>query len=521
VSARGLALGLAAVALAAPAPASRAADEEPFEILALQVPGRPVEAFAAGEGLARPRLVVASVAGAPPDEERWISIFPPLPASGARPGPAVRIEVGPEVAAFDVGDVHPGGSPEIALLSARELALVPPGGEPQRIALATPLPLPPRTRELSRLRFLRDWTGEGRLSALLPSLDGALLVSFADARQRTLAFPVLSEYVTAEPPDPVSEGYAAVELVWPDLEQADDDGDGRPDVFALTRFHVFVFRAGSRGLAPRPARRARMPAFPWEAERQPEVNALRAFASDLDGDGRADLVVHRTEGNLLDSRTTTDVHANDGRGASPETPPAATLETRGGLGAVRLVDLDGDGRRELVQTFVPFDVLQLVRVLVRRRVEATLRVLRFEGSGLGHLVPSWETQLGYPLDFAAGRIVGLLPTLDGDWNGDGHRDLLHGEKQGIAIRLGRSQSAGPGFGPVAARQTLGSAERSAVADLDGDGLDDLVFWDPLDLEGRVHVARNRGVLPGSPPRVRAAEPGADPATRAPRPEPGR
>jgi hypothetical protein len=43
-----------------------------------------------------------------------------------------------------------------------------------------------------------------------------------------------------------------------------------------------------------------------------------------------------------------------------------------------------------------------------------------------------------------------------------------------------------------------------AADLDADGLRDLVAWDPLDGEGRVRVGRNRGVLPGTPPALRAA-----------------
>jgi hypothetical protein len=55
-----------------------------------------------------------------------------------------------------------------------------------------------------------------------------------------------------------------------------------------------------------------------------------------------------------------------------------------------------------------------------------------------------------------------------------------------------------------ASQALPLSGELVAADLDGDGLADFVAWDPLDGQGRVRVARNRGVLPGTPPAFRAA-----------------
>ena len=50
-----------------------------------------------------------------------------------------------------------------------------------------------------------------------------------------------------------------------------------------------------------------------------------------------------------------------------------------------------------------------------------------------------------------------------------------------------------------------------VADLDGDGLDDLVVYDPLDEKGAVQVLWNRGALPGTAPRLQRAASGDAPA----------
>ncbi len=492
--------GLLALAAAA------AAEPPPFELRELRVPGRPIDVVAIGQGPERPRLLVISVEGTPPEERRHVSLFPPLrPGTPAAPEPWQR-EAGPEVVAVDAADVRPAPGPEILLLSAGALRIAAPAGEDERLPLPAPLPLPPRTRDLSRLAFVRDWNGDGAPAALLPSLRGLVLLPLDGRPPRELALPVDTLYETPAEDRPVHSGYAEARLVWPGLALADDDGDGRPDLFATDRFRLRVFRSGTRGLAPVPTRTARMPLFSPEEERRHDSNSLRAFVTDLDGDGRADLVVHRTEGSLMRSHASTSVFRNPGTGAVPSGAPAATLEARGGFGSIQLQDLDADGRDEIVQTVVPFGVLQLVRVLVRRQVEARLAVYRFrpEGGDADPLVRTWQADLSYPLDFDEGRIVGLLPTLEGDWNGDGRKDLLHGSGgSAVEIRLGRGEEAGPAFGPVAARQELPVSDRAVVVDLDRDGLDDLVLFDPVDASGRIVVGWNRAALPGSPPQLRA------------------
>lgn len=498
------------------APASSARADDPlFDLETRRVPGRPVEVFAATWGLDAPEVVVLSVEGWPPDERRWVTVLGARPL-GPAPAPPWVVPVGPDVVAVDAAELGRGPGAELALLTAGSLHIARRDGPAEPVALGPTLPLPPRTRQLSRLRMIRDWSGDGRPEALLPALGGLLLLPLGGGTPRTLSLPVRTLYETFEPGEPLHEGYVHAELVWPSLARADDDGDGRPDLFAFGRFDFRVFRAGPDGLPPEPSRSAAFAPFTFEEEHRHEANTLRAFATDVDGDGRAEVVLHRTEGSLMRSHATTQIFANPGDGAVAGTP-AATLDARNGFGQVLLRDLDGDGRQELVQTLVPFGVLQLVRVLVRRRVEATLRVYAVDGPGIDDLRETWSAEVGYGLDFDAARVQGLLPTVDGDWNGDGLSDLLRGDDaQTLEIRLGRRGDDGPGFGDDRARQELPLAvERAVVTDLDGDGLDDLILYDPLDREGRVLLATNRGALPGTGPSLRAPEGDVPPADSEP------
>ncbi len=479
---------------------------DPFAVALLPVPGRPLEAMAAAvAGERAPRLVVVSVEGSAPDERRHVSIF--APESGGGPARIGGIEVPHEFVAFDVADLEPGGALEIALLAGDRLELRSlASGELLRARrFDPPLPLPPRTRGLGRQPIVGTWSGDGALTALVPALGGLAHVPFDGGPVQRLPFPLVTEYEAGDDAAGVRPGVLAALIGWPELGQGDDDGDGRADLIALSRYEVAVFRTGPGGLPAEPTRRAPLRPFTADEELRPQATSASLFARDLDGDGLVDLVLHRTFGTLLRSDATTRFWRNRGSGADPSATPDASVAGSGGFGSIFLEDLEGDGRVEALQILVPFGVVQLVRALVTQTVQARLTGYHFEGAGLGTPHPSFEQTLTLALDADDGRVAGILPTARGDWNGDGLRDLLHGESlERLALRLGTRGARGPAFGPVAARQNVPSADRACVADLDGDGLDDLALYDTRSAGGGVHFLRNRGTLPGTPPGLREA-----------------
>jgi hypothetical protein len=495
---------LAALALvggiALAATATRADPEDAgskaFTVSALPVPGRPLEVVTATvTGERTPRLVVVSVEGAAPDERRHVSSFA-LGAGGVL-GPAGAIEVPAEFVAFDVADLEPGGGLEIALLAGERLEVrsLASGALLRGRRFEPPLPLPPRTRGLGRQPIVGAWSGDGALTALVPALGGLAQVPFDGGPVRRLPFPLVTEYLAGDDAAGVRPGVLAAVIGWPELGQGDDDGDGRSDLLALSRYEVAVFRTTPSGLPAEPSRRIALRPFTAEEELRPQATSASLFARDLDGDGLVDLVLHRTFGTLLRSDATTRFWRNAGRGADPSGPPDASIAGSGGFGSIFLEDLEGDGRVEALQLLVPFGVVQLVRALVTQTVQAQLSGYRFEGPGLGVPRASFELTITLALDADDGRVAGVLPTARGDWNGDGLRDLLHGESlERVALRLGARGERGPTFGSVAARQDVPSADRACVADLDGDGLDDLALYDTRLEGGGVHVLLNRGTL---------------------------
>jgi hypothetical protein len=509
-------------ALLALLPAGLAGAEDVFEARELRVAGRPLLAFPLrlGEGGAGTDLGILVARGGPPDETREVALFD---TRRGAPGSAPRsIALAPDEVALDVADVDPAPGDELVLVSAERLRIVPtsPSGVARTIRLEPPLPLPARMRDVSFLGATADWNGSGEPSILLPTAEGIRIVGLRSGSATALAIPVHAEYETLDPATTARNTFFSAQLVWPSFSLGSDDGGPRRDLFALSRYGIDVFRGGATGLAAQPSRSMKLRPFTLEEELRPRATQLQILARDLDGDGLTDLVLHRSFGTLQRSEDSTEIHRNSGSGADVAAPPEARIAPRTGVGILDAVDLDGDGRLEIVQARIGFGLVQLLRVLTTRRAQVELRVDRVDGPGIAGLSPSWSDTISVGLDFEQGRLEGLVPTVDGDWNGDHRKDLLLGlSGHQIGILLGVAGERGAAFSGSTVTQDLPATGRSLVADLDADGLDDLVVHDPRDPKGAVHWLRNRGVLPGTAPMLRAipepAKPKAGPEAAQP------
>ena len=319
-------------------------------------------------------------------------------------------------------------------------------------------------------------TGRRVASSLLADLDGdgaselVLLSDVGEAEPRLeIARGAAAGGFELPPVSPVPDGYP--EILQP---PADFDGDGHLDVLTIGYEQLSLMLGTGDGR------------FVSGASTPTSVNPWPMPVADLNGDGRLDLVQAAGDGFAVA------VGLPDGTFAA--TPSAGERS----IGKAALGDIDGDGHPDLAVTEWPGDTVDIylgdgalgftraaslaVDVYVSQLILADLDSDGFldlfvgadgqrpppEGEPLGPLVsPTW---LG---DGLGGFTAGAAIDLNGhafraaDIDGDGAVDVLGTDAMAFGDGSGH-------FGPPEPLPSAGSWQIE-LADMDGDGLSDLLF----------------------------------------------
>lgn len=488
---------------AAPEP-SRAADSSPFAIHSHDITGliRQVWTFKVSRCReSESDLLILSTDGGPPNQQKRLTWMPC--GSGLNPDdPRIIARSLPDSTALvDVARLPNREGPQLLIVGAAGLRVESLGGSepPRDFLIPGGLPLPPSPWDIARVPIVDEWDGNGRVSALVPALSGGWLVDLDTGATRALEMPIYASYETYMPFLPATVWkWMIQEVTWPTLDRADDNGDGRLDLFALSRWGIWIYHTGPDGLPQKPSRKIEYVPFDEETERRHQATVNNYFARDIDGDTRADLMLSAIGGGLMDGHSDTRIYLNGGTGVAIGDAPNAVRNTKGGFSGFDFVDVDGDGRDEIIEMTMEFGIVQMIRILVTRKAETRFRVLVLDPKVPDGIRTIFEDEFSFGLNFADASVSGLIPSL-GDWNGDGVKDLMLARSDDeIGFRLGSKQRGEPVFGRTIKNQRvpLESGE-TRVADLNGDGLDEIVAFTDKDPSKPLIVLENLGRLPGT------------------------
>ncbi|HTO54434.1 MAG TPA: VCBS repeat-containing protein [Myxococcota bacterium] len=499
---------LALSLLLAFAPTARADTvQDPFEMIELAGTGRTVAAELGDfDGDGHTDLLQIAFVGMPPDDKRYIRLWTQGEDGKLDAKPKYEVTLPDDSAAYDVADVLP-DSPGLELVLLRPLGLTIVSfanpAVPQRdlrVEGGTMIPAEDE-RGLDRLRLV--YTEFGKEPWLLvPLLSQTVFLSPSGAEKARLDSGARANYFVQQRPGALLvDSDIQLLLDVPRIAVGDVDGDGRPDVISSGRHRVRVFLQREDGtFARKPSRELKL-GLVSEQDQIRGSGSVRVDARDVNGDGKVDLLISHLSGGITDAKTDSNLYLNHGGTWNLSKPDFSCPSAGAGWGADQLIDIDHDGKPELMHVAVAFGVLDVIQALVTRSIDAEISVYREDADGNYPKLPWFQRKLTISMSFETARPLGFIPNGNFDVNGDGFADLLTpGKGDRLDVWLGGS---GGISSSVAGRQMLTSSGRLRGGDWNGDGLADLLLYDPRAPTAPVQIALNRGLLPGTLPSIGA------------------
>ena len=446
------------------------------------------------DGDGRKDLLAVYRTGIPPYQKRSFAIFWNRGGVFA-PRPDLTLAVDEaEACAFDVGPASDGHADDLLLVTPRGVSAKSfpgrVGGAPRKLVEHPTFFHQPINGELPRVRLMHDLAGKNSHDLLVPSLGALAIFRHVGDRYEKAAELEVDMEVSGGPKR--GEGIE-VRYGFPALHVVDTDGDGLRDIVATQEDRVAIYRQGPGFVFHPQPDFSRDFSVRTPADHRERGTSATTLVSDLDGDGFVDLIVRKQvfEG-VTSARSTSYVFLGRKDGFSKE--PAEVLESEGvSLFQTQLVDLDGDGRPDLVVPYTSFGVFALIRMLTAKTAKVDFQIYPFDRKSRKFAVePVSERELKFRIPLAGDTDLQAV-SLTADVTGDGKPDLIFGSSEDqldIYPALGGGEFAS---NPAETVEVRAAGVMEAV-DLDGKGRSDLVLHYPKTRghRGEIVVLTNRG-----------------------------
>lgn len=420
-----------------------------FESISWEVGGEIVEMGAAdlnGDGLKE--IIVASNVYHDKETRRFLGCYRIARDQPQSVSEVFRWEAGPEAVVWDTGGV-PGSNRErgVYYLAADGLWLLEQAGpvvRPVHVIDERPLLATGQEDSFLALDFIRDWNGDGKEEVLIPCTSSAKFYGLGGQGAFDLYEVVPVRQFSAYNNNVLFgrrlNGYHLLSIfIYPLIVPTDLDGDGRQDVLVIQGGKGCRYIRNEEG-------RLEPDASVWDLDIRTADEVIRHRATlsyhvvDLNRDGCADVVVHKVSARFHDWNAETAVFlgSRQGRGLKG---PSLRFFSKGFLSGVSLDDLDGDGMADLSIWSVKMGLWPLIDILLRKVINLESEYHYHAGESIFTKRPDYKKTYEFRIETSRpDYFLGVVPTTDGDFNGDGIKDLVRQVKQdAIGIYLGRKR----------------------------------------------------------------------------------
>jgi hypothetical protein len=446
--------------------------------------------------------------GLRPEETKWISIFWQMEDGGFSAAADQSWEIDSLAIALDIGDVAGDERREICILTPSGVDYYPiNGGEyviDSRTLFETEdlIGLFPSKRTVPSIDFVRDWNGDGRdevavfkfagLSVFHPDSTGAYTIENAlEMELRTGVGRITSEGEQDHTPGLwMSYSFPAMKLL-------DFDGDGHADLCATRQGLLRVYTHKGDGFFESKPVVDRYFDVLTQKEKIEGIANVQTIVYDLNNDGYSDAIVTKqTAKGLSNFRGVINIFHGGPDGFSDK--PEQVIISEGTASALSFVrDVNGDERLDLILPSVKISISAIIRFLVTRSIPINFNIFLLQEDNRFSDRPDFTKEVKFKIDFSGDSDTQAMD-LDGDYNGDKHKDFVFGTGETeLSIYLGESGHKDRLF----SKKPVAKVEAEAYGDLESpdlnnDGYSDMIIYYPnsKDKKGMVQVLMNLGKL---------------------------
>ena len=451
-----------------------------------------------GDG--RVDLLVIVMRGLPPDEEREARIHFQTEQEKFLPDPDYVRTLPMGASVYDLADVRP-DSPGSELVLLRPggltlLSLASPSAPRWELEVEGPATSGVGDDERGFEYFKMVHEGFGDEPVLFVQQIGQLTILTPKGEVRAqMQIPRRANYLIPTGGLIAVESNFQIFLDVPKILLGDINGNGMVDIAVATRHEVDTYLQREGGFFPKVADRKQALRLITKEDHIRGSGGVTADVGDVNGDGRIDLLLSYAKGGFRNTETLTYYYENkDGGWAIGQ--PDHVFRSDASLASNALVDLDNDGRTEMVRLELDFSVFELIEILLSREFDVEVSVFDANADSGFQEKPASKKKIELPFSTTTFRLKGFFPSVRADLNGDGYPDFVtSGEGDELVVQFGGPK--GP-FSSRRIRQKMSTERMVRFTDWSGDGLTDFVIFDPQRYAIPISVVRNLGRLPGTP-----------------------
>jgi hypothetical protein len=273
----------------------------------------------------------------------------------------------------------------------------------------------------------------------------------------------------------------------------DFNGDSLPDLLLTEQESVTVYLHQFDGhFSPEPSTTVVFPVRPTGRNSETSLSFL-STPVDVNGDKFVDVILTliKSTGKFLERKIVVFIFLNQQNPENPFSPqPDQTITLDGITPGVNIEDVNGDGRADLLFSYIRVGFWNIVKNLISKKVDLNTSIYLLRSNNQYPTQPDFHRKTSYQIDLTHGvRFHGTWPTLGGDFTGDGHKDLLIAHDEKIAVYP--KNLDGDLFSKPLTQSGVFTSPFMHIVDLNRDDRDDILFYEKKS-GGKIGILLNTG-----------------------------